>query len=121
MTEKKNNTKEKEAKVAEQIEESDRVKLHELWLEMVALNNAVSAMQAEVGKLQAEISSHHQVIKQYTEKGVKMDVENQQAVEAVKKKYNIPEDYKIDSKTGKIYPPDAPLPQSDTPLITRRG
>jgi hypothetical protein len=108
-------------KLVDRIEEEDRVVLHEDWLELVALNNAVSAMRAEVAKLQSDIMNYQTQIQTYTDRGTKMDSDHKDFLKTLKDKYEIPEDHNIDSKTGKVYPPDVPLPQSEVPLISRRG
>lgn len=114
-------SKKSEDKVVEQIDDQDRVELHEDWLELVALNNAVSALKAEVAKLQSDILNYQTQVKQYTDRGIKMDADHKEHLDELKKKYKIPEDYNIDSKTGRVYPPDIPLPQSNIPMISRRG
>ena len=87
------------------ISEEHRAQLSEAWQEVRAANNAVAALRAEAGRLDAERRVAEAEIKSMTMVGQQLDMAVQQRLQMVREKYNIPDGWQIDAKTGVIMEP----------------
>lgn len=87
-----------------QIEELDRLRIQEAWLEKLASQQAMAGLAEQQARLVAEQqlnleqkNTHQRII---DESQTKLEA----LMKEIKAKYEIPEHYQIDSKTGAIAP-----------------
>lgn len=99
------------------ITEEERAQLAELWNDVRASNNAHKAMLIEAQRLDAEKRVAEAEAKTHALVGQQLNLQLQQKIQTLFQKYNIPDQYTIDSKTGIVSPPknDQP-PQADAEL-----
>lgn len=88
------------------ITEEERAQLNEIWQETRAASNALAAMATEVKRLDAE----RRVVEAQSETQVMIGQQLQQRLQMklnqLREKYNIPDGWSIDSKTGRVFQAD---------------
>lgn len=87
------------------ITEEERAHLNEAWQEMRAEHNAQVAMLTEARRLDAERRVAEAEAKVHVLVGQQLEAAVQQRLQALRTKYNVPEGYQIDAKTGVVSPP----------------
>ena len=99
----------------QRIDELDRALLSEAWHEAVATRNAMVALQADHRRLQAETKTIEAESQIQELLGQQLQQRLQQRLQEVREKYNIPDGYQVDAKTGLVTeppPPDEAAPQA---------
>jgi len=94
--------------VPTELKELDRLRMQEVWLESVASQQALAGLEEQQQRLLAEqklnleLKQNHQRI--VSENQAKME----KLMQEIKENYSIPDNYQIESKTGKITPTPPP-------------
>jgi len=92
---------------APKITEEERAQLNEVYQELRAGSNAFAALKAEEGRLDAERRVAEAKAETAAILGKQLEAVVQQKVDMIRQKYNIPEGWNIDPKTGSITKPTA--------------
>ena len=87
------------------IEELDRLRLKEVYGDIVNIRNSLTAIQANSAKLDAEKRNMQLMAEAQAAQGEKLQVEMQKRLDEVKAKYNIPDGFNIDVHTGIVSEP----------------
>ncbi|KKN22034.1 hypothetical protein LCGC14_0919350 [marine sediment metagenome] len=87
---------------AASITEEERAQLAEAWHEVRAAKNAVVALQAEAGRLDAERRVAEAEARAQSAVGQQLEQVVQRRLEQLRQKYNIPDGWQIDSKSGLV-------------------
>jgi hypothetical protein len=96
--------------IPSKVEDPDRMALNEIFMEMVAMKNGMSAMETKIQALTMEIELWKTKIEPMQLRGVEMQKQFDIKVKEVKERLGIPEGWDIDTKTGNTFPKQ-PTPQ----------
>jgi hypothetical protein len=99
------------------IAEIDRLRLAEVWNDLVATRNAITALQIQQGKLEAESRNAAMQSQMQTAHAEELQAKLQKLMQVVQQQYNLPEDASIDTKTGRVIMPEQEAPQGGPSLV----
>jgi hypothetical protein len=94
-----------EAAPTPKLKEDEQLKLSAMWSKMQAIKAAQVAYINEQKKLEAEAKVAALLAAEQTRVGVELEQKLQQQLNNLKNKYNIPENWTINTETGIISPP----------------
>jgi len=90
------------------IPDEDRGPLNEVWMEMLAMQNSLVALEAQIGQYKALIDHAGTRIAITKQQGMEMQRQFDATVVALKERLGIPAHWIIDTKSGAVAPPQQP-------------
>lgn len=103
-----------EKKVPEKIEELDRARLSEVRNEIVAVQNALTALETKQLQLDAEKRNAELQAQLQLMNGQQLEKQLEKQLQEIYSKYGIPTDYSVNAKTGDV---TAPANGDSTPQL----